>query len=528
MKFKKTVALGLSAAMIASSMSCIAVMAESESDDKTITISLQAEVGKEEGWEAVAEGYKELHPDVNIVIDLKAADGYDQWVQNVFTTEGSNADIVHTNLAGDAANGKIINFSDYLDNESPYSDGTWSEQFEIGKQKRTGAEASIKELNLEYTQVLWLYNQEIFDEVGVDVPTTWSELEDACAKLMEAGYQPIAMPGDYDSFYSGTMGWLAQNYTDQTERSILDEVRAQEGDYCYDPDIDGTFKLDITDPFNDTSDKVTVNRVRLFKAIKDGDLRGDSEGMKTVWENFAEVFPKYAGGDAMFGTDADGAKALFYQGKAAMMVNGGWGIPQFINDMKALESGETVEDSNGNAITDMKAFTLGTFNMPSMEGDGIEAPARTIEIANGTLGAVSKNQAHDDLVVDFLMYYSSQEGMTKFLNAAIEAGYAPSGASLVYGVEYPEEYQSAFGGLEFIGNTQNGYSSILARGISENAENYRNFYDYSYKYLNGEISIDEWLADHQQNIMDHLESSMEESGISDTDLENPANMPTGE
>ena len=176
----------------------------------------------------------------------------------------------------------------------------------------------------------------------------------------------------------------------------------------------------------------------------------------------------------------------------------------------------------------MKAFTLGTFNMPSMEGEGIEAPARTIEVANGTLGAVSKNQAHDDLVVDFLMYYSSEEGMTEFLNAAIDAGYAPSGASLVYGVEYPEEYQNAFGKLEFIGNAQTGYSSMLARGVGESAETFRNFYDYSYKYLSGEISIDEWLTDHQQNIMDHLESCMEDNGISDTDLENPANMPTGE
>lgn len=39
------------------------------------------------------------------------------------------------------------------------------------------------------------YNKQIFEEVGVDVPTTWAELEEACDKLAEAGYTPIASNG---------------------------------------------------------------------------------------------------------------------------------------------------------------------------------------------------------------------------------------------------------------------------------------------------------------------------------------------
>lgn len=469
------------------------------------------------------------HPNVKVVLDLKAVDGYDQWVQNVFaSTDTTSVDIVNINLAGDAKTGKSINYNDYIDNDSPYSDGTWKEQFEYGKQVINMADNSFDALSLDSVQVLWLYNQDVFDEVGITAPTTWSELITACEKLEAAGYQPIAMPGDYDSFYSGTMGWLAQIYADQTTRSMIEVFKAQPGDFCYDPDIDGNFKYDPTNCFNDDSDKVTQNPVRAFAAIKDGTYAGDSEGMKTVWTEFAKVFPKYAGNDAMFGTDADGAKALFYQGKAAMMVNGGWGITQFMNDMKALEAGEEVKDDAGNAITDMKAFTLGTFNMPSMEGNGIEAKARTIEVANGFLGCVSKDQAHNDQVVDFMMFYSSAEGMSEYINASIAAGACPAGASLVYGVEYPEEIQNAFSGLNFIGNAQKGFNNTLARGIGESAETFRNFYDYSYKYLTGAISLDEWAADHQKNIMDNLEKAMAEKGVSMKDLENPANAPTGE
>ena len=105
--------------------------------------------------------------------------------------------------------------------------------------------------------------------------------------------QPITMAGDFNSFWSGAMGWLAQIYTDQTTRSMINVYRAQEGDYDYDPDVDGVWEYNVDDPFNDDAWKVNQNPVRAFKAIADGDYKPDSEGMKTVWTNFAKFFPKY-------------------------------------------------------------------------------------------------------------------------------------------------------------------------------------------------------------------------------------------
>lgn len=527
MKNRKTMMMvSLAACMAAAGMTTAIAFADEE--NKTITISVQNEQGAEAGWKAVADAYTALHPDVNVVLDLKAQDGYDQWVQTAFTTAGTTADIVNINLAGDTIIGKAINYTDYIDNDSPYSDGTWGEQFEMGKQKINMATGEFNALSLNSVQVTWLYNQDIFNEVGVEIPTTWDELINVCEKIEAAGYQAIAMPGDFESFYSGKIGWLSQIYADQTSRSMVDVIKAQEGDYCYDPDIDGYYTYDPEDPFNDDADKVTQNPVRAFAAVKDGTFRGDSDGMKNVWTNFAKVFPKYVGGDAFFGTNDDGAKSLFYQGKAAMRVDGGWGIVQFKNDMAALAEGGEILDSNGEAIEGATAFELGTFNMPSMEGEGIEAKARTIEVANGFLGGISKDQAHDDLVVDFLMYYSSADGMATYIDAALEDGYCPNGPSLVYGVEYPEDIMNAFENLTFIGNCQKDFNNLLARGIGESAETFRNFYDYSYQYLTGAITVDEWAEKHEQNIMDNLENAMEEKGVGLSDLENPANEPIGE
>ena len=514
-------------AVVSASSSDVSENVETGTDDKTITVSVQSGVGVQEQWEAVAKAYEKLHPDVTIDVDLKAADGYDQWVQTAFTTEDPKADIVNINLAGNTKTGKSINYSDYIDNDSPYSDGTWGEQFDVSKQRKTGATGAFDALSLESVQVLWLYNKDIFEKVGVEPPTTWDELVNVCQKLKDAGYQPIAMPGNYDSFYSGTMGWLSQIYADQTTRSMVNENRAQEGDWDFDPDIDGSWTYDPTDPWNDDSDKVTQNPSRAFANIKNGVYRGDTDGMKAVWTNFAKVFPAYVGGDAFFGTDADGAKTLFYQGKAAMMVNGAWGVIDFMNDMKALDSGKDIEDSSGNAISNVQKFNLGTFNMPTMEGDKFEAPVRTIEVALGFLGCISKTQEHNDLVVDFLEYYSSKEGQSIAINARLDAGGSVNGPSLVYGVEYPEEIQAAFDQMTFIGNCQKDFSNTLARGIGESAETFREFYQYSYDYLNGKISIDEWAKDHENNIMEHVDAAMEENGIGENDLQSPQNEPTG-
>ena len=237
--------------------------------DRTITISTQNTEGEEAGWKAVAEAYMDKHPDVTVVVDLKPSDGYDQWATNVFNNnETTSVDIVNINLAAEAASGKSINYADYMENDSPYSNGPWKEQFEYDMQTVDAGTGSFNALSLQSVKVLWLYNQDIFDEAEVDIPTTWAELIDVCEKIQAKGYQPIAMPGDYDSFYSGTMGWLAQVYADQTTRSTIDIWRSQPGDYTYDPTIDDYYTYDPSDPFNDDTTKVTRNPVRFFAAVK--------------------------------------------------------------------------------------------------------------------------------------------------------------------------------------------------------------------------------------------------------------------
>ncbi len=500
---------------------------EEKDFEGTITINTQAGPGADAAWQAVADAYMEKHPDVEVVIDLKPTDSYAEWIQNMFGTENPTADIVNINLAGSSANDKSINYMEYADQISPYSGKKWTEQFNYEMQTRDLAKGEWNNLSLDSVQVMWFYNKDLFEKAGAEVPTTWDELVTTCEKLYEAGIQPLSVPGDFNSFWAMQMGWLAQVYADQTTRSMLEVYRAHEGDYDYDPDVDGTFKLDISDPFNDDPWKVNQNPVRAYKAIVDGDYDPASEGMKTVWTNFAKIFPKYEGGDAFFGT-TDGVP-LFYQSKAAMYIDTGSRLVSFKLDMDKLAAGEQIMAGNGeDEITGVKKFEMGTFNMPSMEGEGIEAPARTVEVATGFFGAVKKDKEHDAMVVDFLMYFSSTEGQSLYLNTGLENGMTVQGPSLVNDVQLPDEYAQLFENLEFVGNTQKGYGQMMARGAPGDVQNsLREWYDYSQQFLNGKITVDEWAAKHKENVMKYLDDSLAAAKISRTDLDNPQNEPTG-
>lgn len=48
-----------------------------------------------------------------------------------------------------------------------------------------------------------VYNKAIFDEVGVEEPATWADFLDVCAKIKEAGYNPLTLDGAYTTMNLG-------------------------------------------------------------------------------------------------------------------------------------------------------------------------------------------------------------------------------------------------------------------------------------------------------------------------------------
>ena len=190
----------------------------------TVTINTQAGVGAAEAWQAAADGYMALHPKVKVVVDLKPAESYGEWIKNMYGTENPTADIVNINMAGPAKIGKSVNFMEYANTKSPYSDGVWTDQFNFEMQTKDLARNEWDNLSLESVQVLWCYNKDIFTKVGVQPPTTWKEFVAVCEKLTTAGYQPISMAGDFNSFWSGQMGCLLRFMQTRQQEAFLKPI----------------------------------------------------------------------------------------------------------------------------------------------------------------------------------------------------------------------------------------------------------------------------------------------------------------
>jgi len=513
---KKLLSLLLAALML---LSCTAALADDEADfSGTIVIALESDTGIQEAWEAVAASYEAIHPGVDVVIALQPSENYATWIQAAIESDTMDFDLFHGNYVHAGRKGKTINYFDYLYDISPYSGGEWVEQFAFGNQSVDNITGVFDLLSLNAVQVLWFYNADIFAEVGVQPPTTWDEFVTVCEKIAAAGYQPIALSGDYISFDYMDIAWMCQAYVDQTTRNLVELYRAQPGDYCYDEEVDGTFVLDITDPYNDDLTYYNPNQVRYLQAIRDGKISNYMPGHKAVWENFARIIPQYCGGENFFGTDTDSATAMFLQGKAAISLDGAWFFSEYLSAMDAIADGG--EDSG------LKPFTVGTFNMPSMEGEEFLAPARTLEVATGFISAVDKGAEHNEMVMDFLMYFSSAEGYGIYFSTLIENG---GGASLplVKGVQVEDErLASMLAGIQYVGNVQKGLGVPMCTGCGTQ-ESTRSWYDYTSSYLKGEITIDEWADKQKANLEANWAQMLEKSNISEADLDSPQNEPAG-
>lgn len=135
-----------------------------------------------------------------------------------------------------------------------------------------------KQISLPYTLSLYgiHYNVDIFNEVGIEVPTNMEELIAACAKLKEAGYDAFALP----------MNGPAQ----LCERTIsaFDGSNYKELEAC-------------------AAGELAVEEIKAVKALGE----------------FLLAIKPYSTEDAM-GMNGDAAHNDFMNGKAAMKLDGSW------------------------------------------------------------------------------------------------------------------------------------------------------------------------------------------------------------
>ena len=523
---------------------------EGEAGDLSGRIVISFQQTDTQTWEAMCAAYVELHPNVECVVELKPSEGYQEFIRTQFAAGEPEFSLVNGNVVADLVNDKVfLDMSAYLDSDSPYTGAPWRNDFDqialSNMQSPLTGEMFL--LNLETVQTLWFYNKDAFAAAGIldDAETlamdnprnqpTWEQFLGWCDALNEAGYIPVSISGDFRSFWQIWFGWLARIYADQYTRDEAEIVRCQEGDWCFREGIDDQWVYDPTDPSNDDRNKVTFNVVRKMIALRDGIQTVDGPAWREMYTNF-KAFGDRCAPPGWIGTSD--AYPLFLQGRAAIRLDGAWLLSNFEKDIRSLAEGtynytaaEEGAPTPEPSAEDLAAtvFEIGTFNNPTMEGPEVDAPVRTIEVNIGFYSVPKKDQAQNDLEVDFLQFLTSPEGYGLYLQNRLDPNNPDGGINgppVIQGVELPPEMADRFAGLRLIGNTEkDNAGSYRSRGVADYQPSVRDWVDLAQRYFTDEITIDEFLEQYQASLMSNFDDLLEHMNLTPEDLEDPTKRP---
>jgi raffinose/stachyose/melibiose transport system substrate-binding protein len=508
--------------------------AAAATDTLSGTININLSGNNQDVWQRMALDYEALHPNVKVVVDLKPADShYADYISAGFAAGSPSFDLVFNNQNISLINaGKFIDFAPYLNQPDQYTGGKpWKEAVNLPAMLASnGSSNHIYDLNLETVQVLWFYNKAIFQKAGISTPpTTWSELLADCAKIKAAGYIPLALGGNYNTLWAGNGGWLFRMYADQYARSNVTAERSLPGDYTYDPAIDPKWTFNPADPYNDDNNKVTLNPLRRLIAIQKSFAdttaqaqmdrwRNDSLPMQALDQNLHDLLSKYTP-PGWFGMDQTAAYPLFLQQKAGILLDGGWTLSRFDKDLQNIKV-------NGGK-KGLQAFSLGTFNNPSMTGQYVQAPARTIEVAIDFYGVPKKSFAQNKLNIDFLQWFTSPAVYGKFMQYNVNSPDGSlTGPPVIKNVQLPSVLAPRYAAIKFVGNTEKfGTSGSGARGFEDYQPSVRTWVNLEQQYLSNKITTQQFATAEQQNVQSNFENVLKFQKYADSDLLTPAKQP---
>ena len=255
---------------------------------------------------------------------------------NALVASGETPDVFivspGANLTDYVTPGVTADLTSILKDENP----DWYASFSGGVFDKQTYDGKIYAIPTNMAAACVFYNTEIFDEVGVTVPTTYDELLAACDKIQAAGYTPITISAGTAWCLSMLAGYLCDR---EGGPDNLDAINAGTGSW-----LDPSFL---------------------------------AAGEKMV--ELSQYFQRTAAGDTN-----DVATAAFYNGEAAMLIQGSWVIGQINGANPEFED------------------KCGVFQFPGIPGG---ADPNRIIAKTDSLSMSSKTE-HKDACVALMKYFT--------------------------------------------------------------------------------------------------------------------------
>lgn len=223
------------------------------------------------------------------------------------------------NLNAVVENGAAKDITDLVKNKNK----DWYDDFTGGIFERLTYDGKIMAVPTNFAAALVFYNTEIFEEVGVNPPANFTEWVEVCKKIEAAGYAPIACSAGTPWCLSMVAGYLC--------------------DRAGGPDNLAGANAGTVDWTSSTFQNGVSKLVEISK-----------------------YFQKTAAGDSN-----DMATAAFYNGEAAMLVQGSWVIAQINGSNPAFEE------------------KCGVFSFPAIEG-GADPNRMIVKTDNLVMSSTTK------------------------------------------------------------------------------------------------------------------------------------------
>ncbi len=406
------------------------------------------------GWKKMAADYTALHPETEVVVDVVADnDTYTQKMTTWLTADdlSQSADIVHINFAAGPVGGYSVmyqkkiayDFRKMLDETNPYNDGKKVRDcFNADDLALVTMADGQYALPFDWVGIAIMYNKTLLDKNSIALPTTYEELDAACAKLRAGGIaSPIAAASE--------ASWYLSSFADSALRTNEYEFLVHPEDAIWDENTMAANR-DFTFNENDwTCDRYTVmsgERIAKYKAEK----KFTDPTTVAVWEQFANI-AKYFQENYIAASSME-IQSAFELGKAAFFLSGSWNVGVLNSD-----------------ITEMGAdgFEWGTMAFPSFANppQGFQAGMRTLYVVGNTMGIILSQGEGDHLerVKDFYKFCYNPTGSQDIFETTLNAGNYVQGPPSIIGVKLSEELNQKLEGFVQKGAIKDTFGGIVGQ-----------------------------------------------------------------
>ena len=298
MRLIRIAALCLMAALLSGLCAC-GVQESASAAPKTVLRIVHYENEGKQAWINTFNGFMEENPSIVIDYDLTGGDEYMQLLRTRFLSNES-LDIIGVHPGN--AEALLYAQSGYLHDLTgqPFLAGVRQDALETGMW-----DGRNYGLPINQSYIACLYNQEIFERYGLEVPKTWTEFLGICQFLLENGETPLAQG---------------------TKEPFVTQLIAN--------------ALAVTQVYRDTPD--------FDKALAQGQTTFSSSRWKAVMEMFLSLSPYFS--ENFMSITYHQCLSDFASGKAAMTVMGTFSLQLLHAENPQLRYGAFAlpasEDSN--------------------------------------------------------------------------------------------------------------------------------------------------------------------------------------